>query len=111
MCVCVCLCLCLCVATPRHASRVGPASLRALRAVRTVRRQMTQSAGWCIGFAFSPPNRMAPIVQLLATAATFAIGTMLTVPELPVEKSAPDDASYHRLEEDRKEKPPAEDQI
>ena len=26
--------------------------------------QMTQSAGWCIGFAFSPPHRMAPIVHV-----------------------------------------------
>ena len=47
---------------------------------------MTQSAGWCIGFAFSPPHRMAPIVQLLATAAVCAVGTALTLPELPAAK-------------------------
>lgn len=62
--------------------------------------KMTQSAGWCIGFAFSPPHRMAPIVQLLATAAVCAVGTALTLPELPAAK-LDDEEDYEQLTEEQ----------
>ena len=61
---------------------------------------MTQSAGWCIGFAFSPPHRMAPIVQLLATAGVCVVGTLLTLPELPAAK-LDDEEDYDQLTEEQ----------
>ena len=59
-----------------------------------------RGAGWCIGFAFSPPHRMAPIVQLLATAAVCAVGTALTLPELPAAK-LDDEEDYEQLTEEQ----------
>ena len=56
-----------------------------------------------MGFAFSPPRRMAPIAQLLATAGVCVLGTLLTVSELPTENKAASgegparNDEYHRL--------------
>uniref|UniRef100_A0A7S2WEB7 Major facilitator superfamily (MFS) profile domain-containing protein n=1 Tax=Rhizochromulina marina TaxID=1034831 RepID=A0A7S2WEB7_9STRA len=39
--------------------------------------KMVQSAGWCLGFALSPTKRLAPILQLTATAACYIVGVAL----------------------------------
>ena len=43
---------------------------------------------------------MAPIVQLLATAAVCAVGTALTLPELPAAK-LDDEEDYEQLTEEQ----------
>ena len=45
--------------------------------------KLTQSAGWCVGFALSPAARMAPLAQLAATAAAGVVGSALALRELP----------------------------
>ena len=64
----------------------GPKQARAVGFFKFV-----QSAGWCIGFALSPLSRLAPILQLAATAACYMLGLMLL--ELP---------SAHKPAEERK---------
>lgn len=43
--------------------------------------KLVQSAGWCAGFALSPSSRLAPVLQLAATAACSVLGLALL--ELP----------------------------
>jgi hypothetical protein len=42
-----------------------------------------QSAGWCIGFAFSPPTRLAPVAQMGLSAALGLLGAALMLARLP----------------------------
>lgn len=45
--------------------------------------KLTQSLGWCIGFAIVPAERCSDFVQLLAQGACFVLGTLLALLELP----------------------------
>lgn len=45
--------------------------------------KMTQSFGWAAGFALMPTSRLSPMNQLYATAASFVVGTLLSLLELP----------------------------
>jgi len=45
--------------------------------------KMIQSAGWSLGFALTPSNRLAPLIQLLSTLSCFVIGCMLAMFQLP----------------------------
>ena len=45
--------------------------------------KLTQSLGWCVGFAFLPAKRCAYFTQLVLTGACFVAGTALACLELP----------------------------
>jgi len=63
--------------------------------------KMTQSIGWCIGFALVPMKRLAPINQLYATCGCFIAGALLSLMELPPVYDASlldDDSLAARLE-------------
>ena len=47
--------------------------------------KMVQSLGWSVGFFLMPEDVMEPIVQMLCTAACFAVGLGLALTELPKE--------------------------
>lgn len=42
-----------------------------------------QSAGWCVGFALCPPERLSPLAQLFATLVLGLVGAALMLTRLP----------------------------
>ena len=55
-----------------------PESAASSRAVGFYR--LVSSAGWCIGFALSPPARVAPVWQLIISALCYSSGFFLVEP-------------------------------
>jgi MFS family permease len=52
--------------------------------------KFVQSAGWCVGFALSPSSRLAPVLQLAATAACYVLGlALLELPKAQKPSEAP----------------------
>ena len=45
--------------------------------------KLTQSLGWCVGFALLPAKRCAYLTQFALTGACFVVGTLLALLELP----------------------------
>eukprot|EP00615_Pteridomonas_danica_P009072 CAMPEP_0114330364 /NCGR_PEP_ID=MMETSP0101-20121206/1705_1 /TAXON_ID=38822 ORGANISM="Pteridomonas danica, Strain PT" /NCGR_SAMPLE_ID=MMETSP0101 /ASSEMBLY_ACC=CAM_ASM_000211 /LENGTH=182 /DNA_ID=CAMNT_0001460357 /DNA_START=275 /DNA_END=823 /DNA_ORIENTATION=- len=58
--------------------------------------KMVQSAGWCIGFAISPPTRVSPLIQCALTAACYIIG--LCVVDFPTATPTPDEGVMNKVE-------------
>ena len=69
--------------------------------------KLVQSAGWCVGFALSPTNRLAPLLQLAATALCYVAGLAALklppkpgqVPMVPAQGGAEAKASLHIAEQ------------